>query len=98
VRTLWKKLRRIPMGKKKNVRVIQPKDIATMLNMKSDQVESAVSTALSFLIYMKPGDELHACSSKFIKLADNSVYIKTAISKEDVIDSLESVNIIKLPV
>ena len=79
--------------------IIQPSSIFKMLNVKNnDDAEKVMSTTLSFLLYMKPGDILKTSNINFEKISPDLIYLDTDLNKDQMLDELSKKKIIKLPI
>ena len=79
-------------------RVIQPRHLFEMLDIKnSDEAERVLTTVLYLLIYLKPGDVLKTNVAEFVKLAPDLIQMDSNIDSDIIVDELEKKKIISLP-
>jgi len=62
-----------------------------------EEGERILENAFNFLVYLRPGDELIAGSTKFVKLDDDIIHVSTKVSIEEVADTLHKKRIIRFP-
>lgn len=82
-------------------KVIQPSDISVLIGCNCEDVEKIMSSVISVLVYMKPGESLKSSSTILEKIDNDLIHIDSEISVDrllDTIDFLEKKNVIKFPV
>lgn len=80
-------------------KTIQPAYILELLNVKNiEEGKKIISTTLSFLAYLKPGESLEYSSGRFTKLSHDLIHFDNNMSSEEIFDSLEKRKVIKIPI
>lgn len=84
---------------KRNVKTIQPQQLFELLNVKNtEETQKVLATALAFLAYMSPGDEMQTSDLVFEKIAPDLIHIRTEVDLTTVVDSMEKKRILRMPV
>lgn len=65
------------------------------ITKESDRLVSAV---LSYMNYMPQGSSIQTSSMNFTKLSDDLLHIQSSVDKEEIVDFLDGMGVIKLPV
>lgn len=79
--------------------ILQPSDLFRLLNIKDHDTAKKVMTAtLSFLVYLKPGDKLETSGVVFEKMTEDLLHIQVNVNSKDMMDTLEKLKVIRIPV
>lgn len=79
--------------------VIQPSDILELAQVRNKKEgENLIRVILNILVYLNKGDTVVSGDSAFSKIDDNLIYVDTHIDLEELTESLQEKNIIRIPV
>ena len=78
--------------------ILQKQDIFNRLGIKEgEDADKIFNLIMGFFVYMKAGDELSTSLIDFRKVDNELMWIESKIDVDEMVDSLESLKIIKIP-
>lgn len=80
-------------------KIVDFDDLMLLFNIpKSKEAEKIISNVLTFLNYLPVGVSLETSNLRFHKLSHDVMSIESDVKKEEIVDHLEGIKVIRIPV